>query len=84
MILVSTLVIIYKIPLFLFLYILFKMKKIEIMLDYNQAFDRKSVMHAGLRLKRFQRYSKIFLILIAINVTVVSLFFLVLFLQQLD
>lgn len=35
LILLSAQVIIYKIPIFLFLYILFKMKRIEIMLDYN-------------------------------------------------
>lgn len=39
-VLISLQVIIFKLPLFLFFYILFKMKKIEILLDYNQAFDR--------------------------------------------
>ena len=84
LVLVSALVIIYKIPQFLFLYILFKMKKIEIMLDYNQAFDRKSVQDAGFNIKQFQRYSKIFLVLFTFNVLIVILLFTCLFLEYLN
>ena len=51
------------------------------MLDYNQAFDRKSVVQAGWRLKHFERYSRIFIGMYALNVFFVFLLFLVLFID---
>lgn len=67
-------VLIFKIPLFLFFFILFKMKKIEILLDYsqdeNEATQRASMVLLADRLKKFVYMSRIFLFLYVLNIVV--------------